>query len=171
MITSHLLNKATQQNNSSVCREIIVVQMSRFWRMAVVVVVVVDWESCFGSVVAVVGGWESCFGSVVVGGLECCFGSVVVVVVVVQLVAKSQSALCAVPEYTTGTGRRKYGKSVTSQPDNTRTFFVRKQISQLFCNFRLALLLFDKRILAKNALVKCWWNWPQVWRDLSTGNY
>jgi len=40
------------------------------------------------------------------------------------------------------------------------TFFVWKQILQLFSNYRSALWLFGERILAKNVHIKCWWNWP-----------
>ncbi len=55
----------------------------------------------------------------------------------------------------------------------TRAFFVQKQILQLFSNYRSTLWLFGKRILAKNACVKCRWNWPlinisDVWRYYAT---
>jgi len=41
-------------------------------------------------------------------------------------------------------------------------FFRQKHILQLFSNYRLALLLFGKRLSAKEALEKCWWFWHQV---------
>jgi len=41
-------------------------------------------------------------------------------------------------------------------------FFIQKQILQLFSNYRLALSLFSKRILAKNSRIKCWWNFTNM---------
>ncbi len=41
----------------------------------------------------------------------------------------------------------------------TREFYVRKCFMQLFSSYILALQLFGKKILAKKASVKYWWNW------------
>ncbi len=49
----------------------------------------------------------------------------------------------------------------------TNAFFVRIQILQLFSNYWSALWFFSKRILAIQAQVKCWWNWPQVFNSFT----
>ncbi len=44
----------------------------------------------------------------------------------------------------------------------TRNFFIRKFCPKLFCTYILGLNFFWRKNICANALIKCWWNWPQV---------
>ena len=45
----------------------------------------------------------------------------------------------------------------------TCSFFIWKSFKKLFCTYCLGLYFFGGRKLAQKLLVKCWWNWLQVY--------
>jgi hypothetical protein len=43
----------------------------------------------------------------------------------------------------------------------THAFFVQKFCAKHFCTYILGLNFFWRKNIGANALIKCWWNWPQ----------